>query len=138
MTDPDGRGGCVLVADDDMDFADSTKDLLVAAGYSVCVAHDGRQAVDRVGQGGVDALVLDIRMPVLSGLYVCLELKATGKSVPTIVVTGYAGEETGALRLLRSMPDTQIMFKPFDPRELIKAIGEIIDGGNGSGGPCAE
>jgi two-component system response regulator HydG len=113
--------GVVVVADDDPDFADSIEPVLRRAGYSVLVARDGEDAVAKVARGGVDLLVLDLGLPVLSGLEVYLRLKDMGKLVPTIVVTGRAREHGADMAALRTMAEG-FLVKPFDPEHLLRAI----------------
>jgi two-component system response regulator HydG len=113
--------GVVVVADDDPDFADSIQPVLRGAGYSVVVASDGEDAVAKVAGGGVDLLVLDLGLPVLSGLEVYLRLKQMGKLVPTIVVTGKTQDSDTDMAVLRTMAEG-FLVKPFDPRHLLRAI----------------
>ncbi len=120
--------GIVLVADDDPDFVRAMEAALTEKGYSVCHAYTGREAVDRVLEGGVDYLALDLRLPVLSGLEVYLELKQRGRVVPTVIVTGYAMEEAESIDALRAMNVTGCLVKPFDPAELAQALEEMSEG----------
>jgi DNA-binding response OmpR family regulator len=120
--------GIVLVADDDPDFVRAMEMALTENGYSVCHAHTGREAVDRMFEGVVDYLVLDLRLPVLSGLEVYLELKKQGLAVPTVIVTGYAVEEAESINVLRAMNVTGCLVKPFDPAELAQALEEMSNG----------
>lgn len=118
--------GIVLVVDDDPDFADSTERYLVSRGYKVLVARSGQDAVDKALANGIDVLVLDLRLPILSGLEVFLELRKQGRHLPTIIVTGYAEEEAGAIDKLRELSVSGCLVKPFDPSELLDAIAELI------------
>ena len=104
------------------------KVALTEKGYSVCHGYTGREAVDRMLEGGVDYLVLDLRLPVLSGLEVYLELKKQGRAVPTVIVTGYAVEEAESINALRAMNVTGCLVKPFDPAELAQALEEMSIG----------
>jgi two-component system response regulator HydG len=113
--------GTVLVADDDADFASSIAPILIAAGFQVRVASDGEEAVRQVSAGGIDCLVLDLKLPRLDGIDVFLELKRRGKLVPTIVVTGYPPEETEQLSAIRAMAG-DFLIKPFNPAHLLSAI----------------
>jgi CheY-like chemotaxis protein len=62
------RGGRrILVVDDDRDFADNLAVVLRREGYSVTVAYSGREALESAGTAMLDAVLLDIRMPVVSG-----------------------------------------------------------------------
>ncbi len=104
------------------------KVALTEKGYSVCHAHTGQEAVDRILAGVVDYLVLDLKLPVLSGLEVYLELKKQGRAVPTVIVTGYAVEEADSINALRAMSVTGCLVKPFDPVELAQALEEMSKG----------
>lgn len=117
--------GIVLVADDDPDFAASAKQLLSDAGYRVLVANTGSEAIERATSEPVDVLVLDIRLPVLDGLDVYLELKRRGRELPTVLVTAYRTEEADSIDVLRSMSVTGCLFKPFEPTELLNAVDKI-------------
>jgi two-component system, NtrC family, response regulator HydG len=90
--------GMVLVADDDPDFS----------------------ALAKASVDGVNCLVLDLSMPLLTGIDVYRKLKAAGKEVPTIFVTGLPGERANALSELHS--DGGVLMKPFDPSDLLRAI----------------
>ncbi len=59
--------GRVLVVDDDPDFVDTIVPILEAAGYAVNIAGTGGEALEMMTQGSVDCLLLDLRLPVLSG-----------------------------------------------------------------------
>lgn len=112
--------GMVLVADDDPDFSGSVVPLLQQKGYRVEVARDGQQALEKVKAETVDCLILDMRMPLLSGLEVYMRLKEAARVVPTIFVTGFA-EESGALDAVASFT-RGLLIKPFDPAQLLQMI----------------
>ncbi len=112
----------ILIADDNPDFVMSIQELLTSKGYSVFVATNGRQAVERILSNGIDVLIMDLRMPVLNGLETYQELKKAGRAVPTIIVTAFADEETGTVERLRALSVSGVLRKPFEPRELLKAI----------------
>jgi DNA-binding response OmpR family regulator len=115
--------GIVLVADDDPDFAACVEPILTSAGYRVLIAYDGEAALRQVAEGGVDCLVLDLRLPILSGLEVFIRLKQQGKLVPTIIVTGHAQEESEDVATLRAVAEG-FLVKPFNPSLLLSAIAE--------------
>src|SRR5579863_3959427 len=116
--------GIVLVADDDPDFAESLKPILAHHGYQVVIASTGQEALEKAGDTGVNCLVLDLAMPLLTGMEVYRKLRESGKSIPTIFVTGFPGEKNAALAGLRQV-DNGILLKPFDPRDLIHAIASV-------------
>jgi DNA-binding response OmpR family regulator len=116
----------ILITDDDLDFVTSIKELLTSKGYSVFVATNGREAVERVLSTGIDVLILDLRMPVLNGLETYLELKRAGRAVPTIIITAFTDEETGTIERLRALSVSGVLRKPFDPKELLSAIERMV------------
>jgi two-component system, NtrC family, response regulator HydG len=119
---PDG----ILITDDDPDFVESIKDLLMNEGYNVFVAENGKEAIERIQKNNIDILILDLRMPILGGIETYLELKKSGHIVPTIIVTAFADEEAGTIEKLHSMSVSGILKKPFDPRELLDIIESLI------------
>jgi CheY-like chemotaxis protein len=117
--------GLVLVADDDPDFAESAEHLLTEHGYDVLLARDGAEAIEKVIASSPDLLLLDLRMPVMHGLDVYLELKKRNCLVPTIIVTAYPRDEINAVNALKSLAVTGCLFKPFEPEALLQAIADI-------------
>jgi DNA-binding response OmpR family regulator len=115
---PDG----ILIVDDDADLVESIRALLISNGYTVFVARDGQEAIECIRANGVDILILDLRLPILSGLETYLELKRTGHAIPTLIITAYADEEAESIDKLRSLSVSGILRKPFDPRELLEAV----------------
>ena len=122
--------GLVLVADDDPDFARSLEPILTQNGYCVQIASTGQEALEKAAAAGVNCLVLDLRLPVLSGLEVYLRLKETGRTIPTILVTGFADEEHETLSKLQPVTDG-LLIKPFDPAQLLCAIETAANAGRG-------
>ena len=88
----------VFAVDDDPDFVTSTEQSLTQSGYRVISAGNGQEAVDAALANGIDALVLDLRLPILSGLEVYLKLKALDRAVPTLVVTGDRTTDSATVR----------------------------------------
>jgi DNA-binding response OmpR family regulator len=119
------RAEHILLVDDDPDFVNSIKILLEKNGKTVFTAKDGKEAVECACSNDIDILFLDLRIPILSGLETCLELKKTGHTIPTIIVTAYADQETEAIETLKCMSITRILRKPFDPKELLEAVGQL-------------
>lgn len=117
--------GIILVADDDPEFVEGIGNLLSLHGYDVVVARDGREAVDRVLDSDPDVLLLDLRLPVLHGLEVYLELERRGRRLPTIIVTGYREEEAPAIGKLKALDVADCLSKPVDPLALTKTIASI-------------
>ena len=117
--------GLVLIADDDPDFAEAAEHLLADQGFAVLVARNGAEAIEKVVSSSPDILLLDLRMPVVDGLDVYLELRKRKLLLPTIIVTAYPREETNTVEALKSLSVTGCLFKPFEPEALLEAIERI-------------
>jgi CheY-like chemotaxis protein len=115
----------ILIADDDPDFVASIRQLLEEHGYSVYVAHDGREALEHIRSNPIDLLILDLCMPVLCGVEVFMEAKRMGRSLPTIIVTAYAREKADDIAKLCAMHVTGILTKPFHPKDLLRELAAI-------------
>lgn len=86
--------GLILVADDDSENRRLIGRLLTDLGHEVEYANDGGEALEKVHATEYDAVLLDIRMPVLDGFAVLESLRKSGhlRQTPVIVVTGLQGE----------------------------------------------
>lgn len=116
----------VLIADDDPDFSEGMSEYLLEQGFKILLAKNGQEALEQMSANNVDVLVLDLRMPVMCGLDVYMELKRKGLAVKTIIVTGHDKEEKGTIDLLRSLNVTGCLFKPFAPDNLLAVIEDIL------------
>jgi DNA-binding NtrC family response regulator len=90
----------VLVVDDEIGPRESIRAILKPE-YKVLVATEGEQAVRLVTDSPVDVVLLDLRMPGVSGIRVLERIKEINPDVEVILITGYASYETvlEALRL---------------------------------------
>ena len=117
----------VLIADDDPDFSEGLSDYLGQHGMKTLLARNGQEAVDTVLSNSIDVLILDLRMPIICGLEVYLQLKQQGRAVKTIIVTGYGEEEKETINLLKSTSITGCLFKPFKPEDMLLAIEQAMN-----------
>ena len=74
----------------------------------------------------MDVLVLDLQMPIMSGLDVYLQLQQQERAVKTIIVTGYPKEEKETIDVLKSLSVTGCLFKPFAPEDMLTAINKAM------------
>jgi len=116
--------GRVLIADDDPDSTGSIVPILEGAGYAVEVATTGAEALEKMIREQVDCLLLNLRLPVLSGAELYARLVEAGRTVPTILMTG-GREDAEQDARLRSQA-CGMLFKPFDPNALLAAIGSAV------------
>jgi DNA-binding NtrC family response regulator len=91
----------ILVADDDADLRESLAEALADLGHDVVEAADGSAALARIAQGGVDAVLLDLRMPGLDGMRVLEEIRARADPPPVAILTAVpsAANTIEAMRL---------------------------------------
>ncbi len=112
----------ILVAEDDGDIADLIAFYVGKAGWTAHTVANGSAALDFMKTQPVDAVVLDVMMPGISGLEVCRSLRADSATaaVPIIMVTA-RGEEADRILGLDLGADDYIT-KPFSPNELVARL----------------
>ncbi|HWI40858.1 MAG TPA: response regulator, partial [Verrucomicrobiae bacterium] len=98
------RRGAVLIAEDNQNLASALARFLTSNGYEVSTAADGVRALQLFSAAPPDLLVLDLRLPLLSGVEVLRKIRASarGKELPVVIISGaYRGEKflEGARRL---------------------------------------
>jgi two-component system response regulator VicR len=109
----------ILVVDDELPIADILKFSLEKEGYSVVLAHDGQEAVDKASAESPDLILLDIMLPKKDGFAVCQEIR-TFSTVPIIMLTARDTEIDKVLGLEIGADD--YVTKPFSNRELMARV----------------
>src|ERR1051326_6769801 len=102
----------VLVVDDDVDVAEVLQDFFVDEGYDVRTAYNGRVALDLFDAWRPNVVLLDLRMPGMSGAEAFVRIRAMQPTAAVVFVTG-ADDEALARRLLREGATDYVM-KPVD------------------------
>jgi two-component system, cell cycle response regulator len=119
-------GSTVVVADDDRLTRELLTGMLRAHGFTVEAVADGQAAVERVGRGGVDLVLLDILMPRLTGLEACRLLKGmTIDSFLPVVLVTVKTDTASRVEGLKIGADDYVC-KPFDERELIARVEAML------------
>jgi signal transduction histidine kinase/HD-like signal output (HDOD) protein len=118
------RGHRILVVDDEQHIRDILSETLREAGYSVETAANGDEGVRKLRSGSFDLVLLDIRMPIHSGLDVLKLLRRNGGGPPVVIITGLASSEEmdEALRLGAA----KCIRKPFHLKTLLSDISGIL------------
>ncbi|MDA3959328.1 MAG: ATP-binding protein [Planctomycetota bacterium] len=125
-SDADLDGVEILVVDDEELLRESTGALLEAIGASVRYAADGQEALRQVADSVPACMVLDVVMPVLSGLEVFERVRAEHPEMPIVLVSGF----TSDIRLPPNDARTLFMSKPFSLVQLGAAVASVIRRGS--------
>ncbi|HEX9427065.1 MAG TPA: response regulator, partial [Candidatus Polarisedimenticolia bacterium] len=90
----------ILIIDDEKNIRASLARSLRLEGYAALEANDGAQGLERLKNDEIDLVILDLQMPVLDGLGFLEKMAATGRRVPTLVLTAHGSIEK-AVRAVR-------------------------------------
>lgn len=122
----------VLLVDDDIELVELLRDYLGQEGFEVAAVHDGSVAVAALRSDAFDIVVLDVMMPIMSGIQALTHIRSTS-AVPVIMLTA-RGDDTDRIVGLELGADDYVP-KPCTPRELVARIRAIL---KRAGGAAAE
>jgi DNA-binding response OmpR family regulator len=114
----------VLVIDDDRSLRDTIGLMLENEGFNPVLARDGKAGYEQALALKPGLILVDLKMPGLSGLEVCKQLRATGMKTPLIVMSAMDGE-MDKVELLEIGADDYVV-KPFGARELLARIRAVL------------
>ena len=119
----------LLVAEDNVDAADSLAILLRLEGYVVVTAYDGRQAVEKALAFHPDVLGLDIGMPLFNGYQVAQRLRALPEFERKlfIALTGYSDQKH--LDQASSVRFDEYLVKPLHSKTLLGILADLVRNG---------
>ena len=114
-----GTQRSILIVDDEFGLAEMLREVLRDQGYDVCLAINGRLALDILGERGIDLVITDIMMPVMDGVELATAIRHsdTHRDISVIIMTS-----------LPSLPRHQsdlfdaVLRKPFTPDLLLSTI----------------
>ncbi|MEP7090248.1 MAG: response regulator transcription factor [Nocardioidaceae bacterium] len=110
----------VLVVDDEERVRALLARSLSSEGHTVVTAADGAEAIERLSQGGVDLVLLDVMMPGVNGLQVLTLMGQRDDATPVIVVSAVTDVSTRVQALDRGAVD--VMAKPFHTAEMVARV----------------
>ena len=116
----------ILIADDDQDTVSFLASILKANKYEVVVAFDGMQTIAVSHKEKPDLILLDIMMPVRSGINIFENLKMSALTAitPVIFITGVANPEIKQKAL--EMGAADYIVKPFETEYLLSKIRKVL------------
>jgi two-component system, OmpR family, response regulator MprA len=122
----------LLVVDDDPALSRTLRRALSVEGYAVDTAADGQEALDRIGDGDYDAVVLDVSMPRVDGLAVCRRLRERRDRTPVLMLTARDGVRDRVSGLDAGADD--YLVKPFALDELNARLRALLRRASDDGG----
>lgn len=113
----------ILVVDDNRPLAEALADVFEAKGYTPTLAFDGVQAVEKVRGEHFDCVLMDVRMPRMSGVDAFKEIKKFAPFTPVILMTAYSVQ--GLIDEARSEGVLAILQKPVAAQKIIAIVEEL-------------
>lgn len=120
-----GRGGLVLVADDDETTCRMIQKNIESRGFQVEVVRDGQQAVDRTREARYDVIILDMKMPVMNGFEAYLAIRKIRPDACVVFISGYLEEISELVDDAVHKGAYICMGKPVDFDKLFEILDEV-------------
>jgi DNA-binding response OmpR family regulator len=117
----------ILLAEDNQLMAGLVRTNLERAGLDVSLAYTGREAIDRLRDGGFDAVITDFQMPEGNGEDVCRFMRADDRYQQTpLILCSAKGYELDLEEMTSRYDLAAVVFKPFSPRDLVSLIRSLL------------
>ncbi|HMN58926.1 MAG TPA: response regulator transcription factor [Anaerolinea sp.] len=116
----------ILIAEDEPDIRDLVKFTLTFAGHEVIAVTNGAEAVDAARIEMPDMVLMDVRMPRMTGYEACAAMKADPalKHIPVVFLSA-KGQEA-EIQVGLDAGAEEYLLKPFAPMELTARVGELL------------
>jgi nitrogen regulation protein NR(I) len=115
----------ILIVDDDQSLIHFLSRLLTKQGYEVSAFADGASALKQIAKEQFDLILLDYKMPGLSGLDTLKEIRKAQMKTPVIIMTAYGTTETAIEAMKLGAYD--YLLKPFDAEELKRIAADALE-----------
>lgn len=116
----------ILVADDSAHIQELFHDIFVNKGYKVLQAYDGEEAISVYDSERPDVVMLDVMMPLLSGMDVLRHIKQESpEDALVVMMTAHGNEETAVEAMKRGADD--YLTKPLSYKEVLKIVEELLE-----------
>lgn len=110
----------VSIVDDDESLRRSVKNLLTSVGFQVETFASAEAFLESAHRADTRCVVLDLRMPGMSGLDLLMHLAATGSLIPVVILTAHSDDE--ARRRMLQAGAVAFLGKPFHGEALLGAV----------------
>jgi len=119
------EAGHILVVDDEPGASETLRDILELKGHTVRTATSGRAGLEALASSPVDAVIVDLKLPDVSGLDLLAAIKATSAETEVILITGHASL-TSAVQAINGAAFGYLT-KPFDVRQLVATLDKALE-----------
>ncbi len=116
----------ILIAEDERDIRDLVSFTLRFAGHEVEAVGNGEEAVEAARQEKPDLILMDVRMPRMTGYEACEKMKADPELDKIPVVFLSAKGQESEIRTGLEAGAAEYLLKPFAPAELTERVGELL------------
>lgn len=120
----------VSIVDDDESVREAIRGLLRSVGISAGVFASGEEFLNSDAAKDTACMILDVRMPGMSGLELQARLAATGYKIPLIFITAHASDREARERALQAGA-VDVLYKPFKEEVLLKHVYAALKAGGG-------
>lgn len=110
----------ISIVDDDESVREAIESLIKSVGYKAQVFESAEQFLDRNNIEEESCLILDVKMPGMSGLELQRRLATEGYQIPIIFISAHSDDKTRAQALAAGAVD--FLFKPFSEEALVDAV----------------
>lgn len=114
----------VIVVDDDTSCLRALRRQLQILGFSVRDYQSAKEFLLSEVPAGDVCLLLDVYMPGMTGIELCQSLEASGRRLPTILISGRDDEPTR--KMIRDAKPIASLLKPFDEKDLLRALRKAL------------
>jgi len=116
----------ILVAEDERDIRELINFTLMYAGHQVTQASNGAEALELATKVKPDLIMMDVRMPRMTGYEACRQMKQTDalKNIPVVFLSAKGQDEEVQTGIEAGAVD--YILKPFAPEDLTRRVSEIL------------
>ena len=114
----------ILIVEDDEMILRTLEFRLKKDGYAISVAHDGKEALEKLKEGNYNLVITDLMLPFVTGMEVLSYVKSNLPDLPVIVLSG--ADEEGTIMDALKLGADDFIAKPFSPGELTLRVKRLL------------